>query len=682
MPIVSKIGRKSFKTNVLFGGMYAFLIVGAVTMIYPFLLMLSGSTKSAVDIKYFDAIPRFLREDAWLYRKHIEALFNEQILDENMVYDEDTISFETLQMPGGSDERHADNLGSSFRARRGISAVIVNMADILRPSRRTQDDRKAKMPSATDSKLVDQWEAFLKTQSLPAYAWYAGHFYAPYSRTIPSGLRSFKTMLQEKYGKEITGVNREMGTEFAGWNAVVCRPNICLMRRNKPDITKYAAAVDEFKASLSLGWRYYYSVEGFYRKLFLKSLYTPDIANYNKEHGTEYKSWAEVRLPRSWVENKGGQAKKDWEDFVCNTLALQWIRADISALPAYRAYLQARHDKIENLNRHYSKQYKSFDEIPLIDEPPLSGLALSDWEGFINGWKDSDTGVMHRAPIESLRIYSVEYLFRDYLREKYKTIETVNRELRTCYNSFAHILPPQRELHYRWFAGHKRDLKWEFATRNYKTVADYMLFHGRGIVNTVIYCTLAVIIALLVNPLAAYALSRYKMPSTYKILLFLMATMAFPAMVTQIPNFLMLRQLQLLNTFAALILPGMANGYAIFLLKGFFDSLPRELYESAQLDGASEWTMFWSLTMSLSKPILAVIALGAFTGAYANFMFAFVVCQDEKMWTLMVWLYQLQQMSGQAVMYASLIIAAIPTFLIFLFCQNIIMRGIVVPSEK
>ena len=63
-------------------------------------------------------------------------------------------------------------------------------------------------------------------------------------------------------------------------------------------------------------------------------------------------------------------------------------------------------------------------------------------------------------------------------------------------------------------------------------------------------------------------------------------------------------------------------------------------------------------------------------------MFAFVVCQDRDMWTLMVWLYELQQQSGQAVMYASLVVAAIPTFLIFLFCQNIIMRGIVVPSEK
>jgi multiple sugar transport system permease protein len=182
--------------------------------------------------------------------------------------------------------------------------------------------------------------------------------------------------------------------------------------------------------------------------------------------------------------------------------------------------------------------------------------------------------------------------------------------------------------------------------------------------------------------LAAYALSRYNLPNQYKILLFLIATMAFPAVVTMIPNFLLLRDLGLLNTFAALLLPGMANGYAIFLLKGFFDSLPRELYEAAELDGASEWTKFWLITMNLSKPILAVIALGAFNAAYSNFMYAFILCQDRDMWTLMVWLYQLQQFSGQGVVFASLIIAAIPTLLVFICFQNVILRGIVVPTEK
>ena len=77
-----------------------------------------------------------------------------------------------------------------------------------------------------------------------------------------------------------------------------------------------------------------------------------------------------------------------------------------------------------------------------------------------------------------------------------------------------------------------------------------------------------------------------------------------------------------------------------------------------------------------------MIALSAFTHAYSNFMYALLICQKEKMWTLMVWLYELQQRSGQGVIFASLIIAAIPTFIVFIFCQNIIIRGIVVPVEK
>jgi multiple sugar transport system permease protein len=86
--------------------------------------------------------------------------------------------------------------------------------------------------------------------------------------------------------------------------------------------------------------------------------------------------------------------------------------------------------------------------------------------------------------------------------------------------------------------------------------------------------------------------------------------------------------------------------------------------------------------MSLSRPILAVIALSAFHAAYAAFMFALLICQDEKMWTLMVWLYQLQSRSGQGVIYASLLMSALPTLVVFLFCQKIILRGIVLPSEK
>lgn len=635
MSIISAIGRKHWKVRALFAGMYLFLVIGAASMVYPFMLMLAGSTKSTVDLKYFEAIPRFLHDDTWLYRKHLEGLFNERIIDGNTAYDRDDIDFETVSPP-----------------------TTVNQG------------------------LQNEWRAFLQATPLPPYAYQCGYLYTPSSRTIPSGLRAFKRALMTHYEQDIDRVNRELGTEFATWNNVLITAYPCLARQGKPMVTAFASAVNEFKAQLPLEWRSYATLDGFYKKMYLKQLYGNAIKDYNREHGTRCGAYDEIRLARTWAENGTPKEQEDWAQFVRATLSLQWIRVDAAALPEYRQYLQAKHDAIAVLNKYYGTAYRSFDDIPLITEPPLFGMALSDWEAFINGWKDPNTKRFYQAPVAALRIHGVDWLFRDYLAQKYGSLKDLNRRLGARYQTMAEIRPPQRELHYAWFLENRRALRMEFITRNYKTVAEYVLFHGRGIVNTVIYCGLAVLVALLVNPLAAYALSRYKMSSSYKILLFLMATMAFPPMVTAIPNFLMLRQLNLLNTFAALVLPGMASGYAIFLLKGFFDSLPRELYESAELDGASEWTIFWQLTMALSKPILAVIALGAFTGAYSNFMFAFVVCQDEKMWTLMVWLYQLQQISGQSVMYASLIIAAIPTFIIFLFCQNLIMRGIVVPSEK
>ena len=160
--------------------------------------------------------------------------------------------------------------------------------------------------------------------------------------------------------------------------------------------------------------------------------------------------------------------------------------------------------------------------------------------------------------------------------------------------------------------------------------------------------------------------------------------MAFPAEVGMIPGFLLMRDLNLLNTLFALILPGMASGYSIFLLKGFFDSIPAELYEAADIDGAGEFRKFYAIALPMSKPILAVIALGAFNSAYGGFMWAFLVCQDPKMWTIMVWMYEFQvnNASNSALVMAALALVSIPTLLMFIFCQKIIMRGIIVPSMK
>jgi multiple sugar transport system permease protein len=164
---------------------------------------------------------------------------------------------------------------------------------------------------------------------------------------------------------------------------------------------------------------------------------------------------------------------------------------------------------------------------------------------------------------------------------------------------------------------------------------------------------------------------------------FLIATLAFPAEVAMIPGFTLTKGLGLLNTYWALILPGLASGMGIFILKGFFDSLPLELYEAAALDGAGEFRIFWQITLPLSSPIIAVNALAAFVSAYTSWNWALLICQDPSMWTIAVYLFQFQIISNhQGLIFASLIVGSIPTLLIFLFCQRIIMRGIVLPSLK
>lgn len=638
MPILSIIGRKHWKVRLLIGCIYAVLIAGALSMVYPFLLMIAGSSKSAVDVAENRLVPRFLVDDQALYRKYTESLFNEQLSLMQAVYDSDAASFGTLAAP-------------------------------------------APVPDA----MLDAWAEFLRTTGLPSSTYSIGFLRAASTRGVqPLNLRRWKDELFARSGGRMDELNRELGTAFIGWNMVDIRPEDFHIRRSNPRQGPLYDAFRDFKARQPLADRFYFSVEGFYRNNFLKNRYSRNLDAYNTSHGTAYTAWDQVRLDERYPgdPSRTDQERADWETFVRVIVNLQWLKVEDAALVPYHEFLRAKYHDLAGVARAYEAAVTDWREVALPVAGYAAGLVMSDWESFVQGWRDPESGTWHRLPLESVRVDSVEGRFRAFLKERHGELAAANAALGTAYAAWRDIPAPQQAFHARHFAGITRELRWEFGTRNFVTVWDYLVLRGRGVLNTAIYCALAVLVALIFNPLAAYALSRYRPPSAYKVLLFLMLTMAFPPMVTQIPVFLLLRKFEFLNTFWALILPGLANGYSIFLLKGFFDSLPRELYESAEMDGAGEFRIFWQITMSLSQPILVVIALNAFTHAYSNFMFALLICQDQKMWTLMPWLYQLQQYSGQGVVYASLLIAAVPTFLIFALCQNVIMRGIVVPVEK
>ncbi len=382
----------------------------------------------------------------------------------------------------------------------------------------------------------------------------------------------------------------------------------------------------------------------------------------------------------------------------------------------YQDFLRKQYGSVDAVNRAYLEQHVVFQTI----QPPVERFEVNRWEPKPGAkWSDwlrfrETLPLYFRIPI------TVRGMYQAFFRSKYKNrIQAVPSDVRGNAMDFCDLEPAIGSRAFREFeAGalpdryrfHSADEKWleaggtgappiaeyessfvrrnlaelrrDYSARNYDQVLDYVLLHGRAVWNTALFCFLAVATQLIVNPLAAYALSRYPMKMTGKILLFLLAAMAFPAEVTMIPSFLLLRDLGLLNTFAALVLPTAASGYTIYLLKGFFDSQPRELFESGAMDGAKEWQMFRKIAIPLSKPVLAVAALGAFAGAYGAFMYAFVVAQDQRMWTLMVWVYQLQARAPKATTMAALTLAALPTVVVFLFAQRVILRGIILPGEK
>jgi multiple sugar transport system permease protein len=382
----------------------------------------------------------------------------------------------------------------------------------------------------------------------------------------------------------------------------------------------------------------------------------------------------------------------------------------------YQEWLRTKFATIDDLNKAYVEENVAFQTVPLPSEmferptwkPPV-GPKYQDWLVF-----KATLPAEYRVPIRRTRMW------QEHLRAEFKNrIDDVPAALASGAKKFEEIplpkmmdaptlaafaakLPeryrtttaeelwarqsaermPIEQAETQFVAAHAQELKGEFAGRNFRYVIDYILIHGRAVLNTVLFCTLAILTQLIVNPLAAYALSRYPIKASGKILLFLLATMAFPAEVAMIPSFLLLKDLGLLNTFAALILPGAASGYMIFLLKGFFDSLPAELYEAGQLDGAKETTLLMRIAVPLSRPVLGYLALMAFMASYSTFMFAFLVAQDQSMWTLMVWVYQLQTTAPKAVVMAALALAALPTLVVFLLAQRVIMRGIVLPGER
>lgn len=195
--------------------------------------------------------------------------------------------------------------------------------------------------------------------------------------------------------------------------------------------------------------------------------------------------------------------------------------------------------------------------------------------------------------------------------------------------------------------------------------------------NSLIISVSHVVLVLIVVSMAAYGYTRLKFKGREFIFACLLGTMMFPSVMNLIPNFKIVDTLGWTNTFLAAIVPGAASVYNVFLVKQFMDGIPKELDESAVVDGANKFQIFWYIILPLSRPILTVVALFSFTGSWNDFLWPSIVMSDiDKLpITPGLQLLQGQYMTYPGVGTAGAILALIPTFILYMFAQKYFMES-------
>lgn len=197
-------------------------------------------------------------------------------------------------------------------------------------------------------------------------------------------------------------------------------------------------------------------------------------------------------------------------------------------------------------------------------------------------------------------------------------------------------------------------------------------------VNSLIISVGQTLLVLIVVSLAAYGYTRVKFKGRDVLFLFLLSTMMFPSVLSLIPNYKIVDTLGLLNSPLAVILPGAAGVYNVFLVHQFAKAIPDELDEAARIDGANHLQVYWHVIMPLLKPALTVVALFSFTAAWNDFLWPSIVLTDVESMAITPGLQLLQ---GQYETYpgistAGALVALLPMLGIFIFAQKYFMEAL------
>ncbi len=207
---------------------------------------------------------------------------------------------------------------------------------------------------------------------------------------------------------------------------------------------------------------------------------------------------------------------------------------------------------------------------------------------------------------------------------------------------------------------------------------------ARWFMNSVFVSLATTLLVVLVASMAAYAYARLEFPGRDIIFFALLTTMMIPGAVTMIPVFLIMRQLHILDTYWALILPHGAGVFGVFMMRQFFQGLPKELEEAAILDGLSRFGVYWKIALPLSKAALAALGIFVFLGSWNDFLWPFIATNSLEMRTLPVGLtvFVGEYWSERGLVMAGATMATIPVLIVYAIFQRQIIRGFVLSGLK
>lgn len=208
--------------------------------------------------------------------------------------------------------------------------------------------------------------------------------------------------------------------------------------------------------------------------------------------------------------------------------------------------------------------------------------------------------------------------------------------------------------------------------------------YGRWFFNSIFITLVQTALYLFVASLAAFVFARLHFPGRDTIFMLYLVTLMIPGEVTLVPKFILMKELHLIDTYPAVILPGVFNAYGVFLLRQFFLTLPESLEEAAILDGASYFRIYRSIILPLSGPGLATLAIFAFMGAWNDFLWPLIVINTDIMKPLSVGLasfHGLYETNWPYLMAASTL-ALVPIVLVFVFAQKYFVEGIALTGVK